>query len=152
MYSVLVVIWQIIIFLFSAQTADASSGLSGRLTKIIIGFFMPNLTDAQLQSIAQSLSFVVRKSAHFVIYFALGILMYKAIQKCRYFKNKFSFSFVFCALYSVTDEVHQMFVPGRACRIFDIFVDCCGSVLGIIFVIIFTKLFEKWHKNKASLV
>ncbi len=152
MYSVSVIIWQIVIFLFSAQTAASSSGLSGNLTKMVIGFIMPLLTAAELDNIAQTLSFAVRKFAHFAIYFVLGVLMYKAIQKCSYFKNKLSVSFVFCALYSVTDEIHQIFVPGRACRVFDIFVDCCGSILGIAFVVFVTFLFEKWHKNKSSLV
>lgn len=152
MYSVSVVIWQIIIFLFSAQTSAQSSNVSGNLTKAVIGFIMPKMTDAELESTAQSLSFIVRKSAHFAIYFVLGMLMYKAIQKCGRFKNKIAFSALFCMLYSVTDEIHQIFVPGRACRLFDIFVDCIGSILGIALVVFLTTIFEKWNKNKSSLV
>lgn len=110
------------------------------------------MTDAELESTAQSLSFIVRKSAHFAIYFVLGMLMYKAIQKCGRFKNKIAFSALFCMLYSVTDEIHQIFVPGRACRLFDIFVDCIGSILGIALVVFLTTIFEKWNKNKSSLV
>ena len=30
-------------------------------------------------------------------------------------------------LYAVTDEIHQYFVPGRACRLLDVTVDTCGA-------------------------
>lgn len=37
---------------------------------------------------------------------------------------------VFCVLYAVSDELHQYFVPGRACRWFDVGVDTAGILLG----------------------
>ena len=32
-----------------------------------------------------------------------------------------------CFLYAVSDEIHQSFVPGRACRLLDILIDTSGS-------------------------
>ena len=35
-------------------------------------------------------------------------------------------------LYSISDEIHQIFVPGRSCELLDVFIDTCGSLIGII--------------------
>lgn len=32
----------------------------------------------------------------------------------------------------IIDEIHQMFVPGRAASVYDWFADCIGAVLGVI--------------------
>ena len=61
-------------------------------------------------------SFIVRKFAHFFEYAALGFLI-----GCAFFLS---------AIYSVSDEIHQYFVPGRACRIFDVGVDTLGALTG----------------------
>jgi len=36
------------------------------------------------------------------------------------------------ALYALTDEVHQSFVPGRSCEIRDILIDSCGVAAGVL--------------------
>lgn len=38
-----------------------------------------------------------------------------------------------CILYAISDEIHQMFVPGRGAQGRDIVIDSVGSVVGIIF-------------------
>jgi VanZ family protein len=35
-------------------------------------------------------------------------------------------------LYAVSDEIHQLFVPGRAGQIRDVLIDACGVFVGII--------------------
>ncbi|MBQ2251230.1 MAG: VanZ family protein, partial [Lachnospiraceae bacterium] len=35
-------------------------------------------------------------------------------------------AFVMTALYAATDEIHQLFVPGRAGRVTDVLIDCIG--------------------------
>jgi len=144
LFSCLVVLWQIVIFCFSSQTASASSDLSGGLTKRILGFLFRNLNKVEIEKLSEQLSFVVRKSAHFTLYFVLGMLMYLAINKSRIFIDKMTgvkvkLSFLFCFLYSVSDEIHQFFVPGRALRVFDVFVDSVGSIFGILIVYYFIK-------------
>jgi VanZ family protein len=44
-----------------------------------------------------------------------------------------------CFLYAVSDEIHQSFVPGRACRLFDIFIDTSGSVFFCLIYYILSK-------------
>ncbi len=37
--------------------------------------------------------------------------------------------------YGVVDEVHQSYVPGRHCSVWDIVCDACGSALAVVFVL-----------------
>ena len=47
------------------------------------------------------------------------------------------------ALYGVSDELHQAFVPGRSCEALDAVADCVGAALaGLLFVSLF--------RNKAG--
>jgi VanZ family protein len=39
-------------------------------------------------------------------------------------------SIVIVLCYSISDEIHQHFIPGRAMRIFDVCVDLSGIVTG----------------------
>lgn len=63
-------------------------------------------------------------NAHFFLYFALGFSLYRATQSV-------SKSILISFLYSVTDEFHQIFVPGRSWQFFDILVDNAGAGLAI---------------------
>jgi VanZ family protein len=40
---------------------------------------------------------------------------------------------LFAVAYGVTDEVHQLFVPGRHADVFDVFADGVGGLLGATF-------------------
>ncbi len=43
----------------------------------------------------------------------------------------FILSLVFCILYAISDEVHQLFVPGRGAQVSDVLIDSLGAFLGI---------------------
>ena len=44
------------------------------------------------------------------------------------------------ALYACTDELHQLFVPGRTGQIFDVFVDTLGATFGCLLVLGILKI------------
>ena len=46
-------------------------------------------------------------------------------------KRTYIFAVVLCVLYSISDEVHQYFVPGRSAGVIDILIDTVGSSLGV---------------------
>lgn len=57
---------------------------------------------------------------------------------------------VACAsLYGVTDELHQYFVPGRACDPADWLVDTCGAALGAMLLKTFASPFAAREKKRA---
>lgn len=122
---VLLIIWCILIFSFSAKTADQSTKDSD---KIIFSF-----VKKMDRSLYDKLSILVRKSAHFFLYFLLGVFSQFAFSTLKKIKHLYRLSFYFCALYAVSDEVHQFFVPGRSCQLADILLDsvaaCCSILL-----------------------
>ena len=50
------------------------------------------------------------------------------------------------AIFGASDEIHQYFVPGRSCDIFDWMADSTGGVLGLAL----TSLPLLWHRKLAG--
>ena len=62
------------------------------------------------------------------------------------YNKKVYISIIICILYAISDEIHQIFVPGRSCQIFDMIVDCLGSITGIYLFYVVNKF--KFFKKK----
>ena len=109
-----------VIFWFSSHSGDESQQLSDETLSLLIKLLGPILN-----------SFIVRKFAHFFEFLALAFLLSGAL---FFTKKRFMpiAAFTGSVLYAVCDEIHQYFVPERACRIFDVFVDACGILCGIL--------------------
>ena len=124
-----------IIFMFSSATGEESKEVSENLLSKIIEFIGNFISHNTL-----------RKLAHFSEFAALGFCFTGAIHY-TFGKRKFYLPLIPSFIYAVSDEIHQYFVPERACRIFDIFVDTCGIVTGIgiflLLIMIITKITEK---------
>ena len=120
------VLWMLVIFVLSNQPAAISSGQSG----VIVGHLqqaMPGVSTAIL-------TFLVRKSAHIIAYFILGILMYRALRiNIRRWRTRTvaSFALLSCSLYAVTDEIHQLFIPGRSGELRDVMIDSIAALVGV---------------------
>ena len=74
---------------------------------------------------------VVRKFAHFFEYFVLAVLLMFVFK--YYLEVNIKLVVIVCCigfLYSITDEFHQLFVPGRTGRVADVCIDFLGIVLG----------------------
>jgi len=41
------------------------------------------------------------------------------------------FSLIFCLFYAASDEIHQLFVPGRGAKATDVLIDGIGALIGI---------------------
>ena len=52
------------------------------------------------------------------------------------------------AVYAATDEIHQLFVPGRAGRFSDVCIDSAGALAGGIVFALFVKLVQHVHERK----
>lgn len=62
--------------------------------------------------------------------------------KSKFFKISLT-TVIICFLYALSDEIHQYFVPGRACRVFDVIVDTAGSVFFCLLYLGYNKVFRK---------
>lgn len=125
------------IFMFSNQPADESTKLSDGFISNTIGniykFFDKDVTEDKLIEVKEIFTTPVRKAAHFTIYLILGILIMLLMSEYNISNKKQIFiSILICFLYSVSDEVHQLFVSGRSGEIRDVFIDTTGSILGIL--------------------
>ena len=121
----LVILWMAVIFCFSNQKADDSTRLSDNFIKNTICKI--NKADCD-KTIKKSFK-PVRKSAHFCVYLILGLL----VMNCFNIDKKYIFySILICLLYSISDEIHQIFISGRSGEVLDVFIDTVGSSIGII--------------------
>lgn len=144
-YSILIVLWMSVIFCLSNQPAIDSTELSDGFISNTIGnvykLFNKNISSDELSEIKVKYTHPVRKMAHFTIYMILGILVTLLVREYNFSFNKCLFvSLLVCLLYSISDEVHQLFVIGRSGEIRDVLIDTSGSFIGIF---IFNKLFRK---------
>lgn len=124
----LVILWMIFIFVMSSFDATSSSNQSNFIVDIIISII--NIKDIGL------LSLIIRKLAHFTEYFILGILVINFITR---YDKKIIIAILLCIIYATSDEIHQIFVPGRSCQITDIMIDSLGSIMGIYLYKLITK-------------
>ena len=120
----LVLLWMAVIFLFSHQPATVSSQQSGFFVAILDSF-VPSVD-------GQFLTFLTRKSAHFISYFILGALMYNAVRfHTLPLKKTVCISAGIVLSYAISDEIHQLFVAGRSGEVGDVLLDTTAGMVGI---------------------
>lgn len=134
------------IFFFSSQKAEESRKTSAGFITAVVEFFDfdNSLTDAEIQSIRENITFIVRKGAHFSLYAVLGLLIYMLL--CEYAFKDWSailLSVVLSMLYACSDEFHQSFVAGRSGELRDVLIDTVGAFAGCIVVCFLKKLFRR---------
>ncbi len=141
---VLLITLMVFIFNMSSQTASESSATSGSFisffTKLLIKDFN-NLPLEKQAEIISSFQFIVRKGAHFTAYALMGVLAFLSLVTYKKIplKLRTAFSAVICLLYSLSDEIHQSFIPGRSCELRDVCIDMSGALLTIFLLFIIVK-------------
>lgn len=140
-----------IIFALSADTADESDAKSNAISDSIVYQILSNfdLTDEQIDILVRRCVVIVRKTAHFAEYAALGFLLASVFVSFG-LKTKLNIptAFIIGVLYAVSDEIHQYFVPGRSCQISDILLDSAGVITGILVLLSGVCIFKKIHTKK----
>ncbi len=139
----------IVIFYFSSQKGRVSQNLSEDLYYSGFGLF--------LMKILPSLGYIdlkgaFRKYAHLAEFAVLGFWMMLTVDE--YLKDRKSpfvnagIALLFCFIYGISDEIHQLFVEGRSCQIKDVFIDGFGSLMGILLILL--CIFVKRRKSHAG--
>ena len=131
---ILVILWMSVIFIFSSQNGADSSKLSQGLTYKVVELFKgKDYPKEKKEEVVEKLGLIVRKGAHFFVYFILAILVYILLNEFKLSSIKLIiYTILICMLYAITDELHQGFISGRAARVFDVFIDTCGATLSTI--------------------
>lgn len=120
----LVIVWVFIIFLLSNESADGSSARSDMIVEI--------LQSLGMSGSAEALSAFVRKTAHMMMYAVLGVLVVWAFVAIRRVAvGVIARSLLIICVFAVSDELHQMFIPGRSAEIRDVIIDMVGATIGV---------------------
>ena len=139
---IIVIFFMFSIFYFSSdndtKSNKKSDGVVIGLCKVIMGDkYNENKKDYYINKYV----FIVRKLAHFTIYFCLGCSLISFISEFMIINYKaILLALLICIIYAISDEVHQLFIGGRSGRILDVLIDSLGSFFGIYAYYIFTKL------------
>ena len=94
----------------------------------------------------------IDKVYHVIAYFFIGLSCVFAITVRKKIINKVGFleAWFITSLYGFSDEIHQLFVPGRTFSFLDVFADMLGAVLGIILFFYMRSFFKNMIKNCLS--
>lgn len=147
-YVILTLGWMAVIFSFSAKNAtesgEESNAVGMFIGKTVISDF-EEWSGEEQQEFAEKWDYPIRKAAHMTEYAVLGFLLVGAlIYKRQNCKLNAIFSLLVAVVYAISDEIHQYFVPGRACRISDVGFDSVGAVVG---VVVGTALITWWNSR-----
>lgn len=78
------------------------------------------------------------KIVHAIVYMILFILFFYSLKyqskSVKLRNNAILFAGLFSALYGVSDEIHQKFVPMRSCELDDWIADVFGIIIGLLIV------------------
>lgn len=122
--------WMGVIFFFSSQPGEESEAVSGFIVEKLIAIF------------GSADSYIIRKGGHVIEYFILGMLTFAFLKSAEVKKHAF-FAALVCMIYAATDELHQMFVPGRGPGVRDVILDTVASIFGIFFLFAAIKGYKK---------
>jgi len=123
----LVILWMILIFSFSTQ--PFSSEKSTPFLAAVLADLLPHGLARHMETIV----YLIRKLSHCSEYFILGILLMRALKAQiprQPALRRMLWSILLATLYAVTDEYHQMLVPGRSANLLDVVIDSFGALCG----------------------
>ena len=125
------------IFVFSSQPAPVSQETSDGIVNWLLRLLAPDyagLDPARQAELRHIAVVIVRKGAHFAEYALLGaallghVLAWRARRGLR---RPRTLAFGVGALYALSDELHQLFVPDRSGELTDVLLDSAGVALGV---------------------
>ena len=104
---------------------------------MIVIFYFSSKQTTDIGGTNQTSRFLILKSFHLIEYAFLAFLLFYALLKKK-------LVIIIAYLYSISDEIHQSFIPGRTSRFRDTLIDLIGIFIG---VFIFNKIFPLIKKK-----
>ena len=139
---ILLILWCLLIFFFSNENGEVSAGRSQSITNNTITAY-EKVFDKEVKNrkkVHDNLEVVIRKTTHFGLYFILGVLTFLCLKEYNLdLRKQIIYSVIFCFLYAVSDEVHQIFTSDRGPRALDVLIDTLGSTTSIMIISLIMK-------------
>jgi VanZ family protein len=118
--------------IFGASTQLGTPANTSMFVRPFLLWLNPHMSEQTIDLVHHC----VRKTAHAVEYAILGFLIWRVVRSApawaaHHPERHFRLALLFAALYAVTDETHQLFVPGRDAAVRDVLLDTFGAALGL---------------------
>jgi VanZ family protein len=126
-------VWAAVISTFS--TGVFTSENTSRIIIPLLRWLLPHASPETLSE----LHHLIRKSAHFIEYFILSLLVLRGIRAGRK-ESHLGWALVAIGIvggYAALDEFHQSFVPGRTAAPTDVLLDTAGGVTAQVVAAVF---------------
>ncbi len=155
---IFLIIMYIVIFSFSSQDGEESGSLSFYISEKCVAFINSlsnrNWTETMMQGMAEYFENPIRKLAHFGEYACMGILIFNVVAPwIKQGKTLYLIITIWVFLSATADEIHQLYVPGRYGSFWDVLLDTCGGVFGIVVCVIINNIKKKViFKKKSNLL
>jgi VanZ family protein len=133
------VAWAAMIFGFSTGTftSSFSAWLLGEILRLLHVTVSPHGFAI--------LHFLFRKLAHCTEYAIFCMFIYHCFlnsNRTEWHVKTAGLSVLVAGLYSLSDEFHQVFVPGRTASLIDCGIDTVGAMMGILGIFLWTRFFQ----------
>ncbi|MCR5825180.1 MAG: VanZ family protein [Oscillospiraceae bacterium] len=135
----------VLIFCFSSQPASESGTISRGMLRWLL-----SLVGYTPEQLPETLHHYLRKAAHFTIYALLGFCLRGAFD-AQTRVPPLPCSIGAAALYAMSDEFHQSFVPGRGPQLSDVLLDTAGAALGVLMMTLLLHLLSLWRRRSKPL-
>ena len=141
-----------VIFSFSGQTAEVSSGLSLKVTQKIVEIIGHLRGGENFDSgyLVELLHPYVRKCAHMGEFGVLFVLLFLSFLASTVATRAMALAILVSFVYACLDEFHQTKVGGRAGMFTDVCVDMTGVLAAVMFVLIVYSFWQVSHERKME--
>jgi len=119
-----------VVMIFGLSRAPYSSASSARFLSMVLDWLSISVLSQNLVPMNN----LLRKSAHLMEYAVLAVFLYNSLKPVgnpSWSRKAAFWALVASGSYSITDELHQLFVPGRHASLFDCLIDTTGAFLGL---------------------
>ncbi len=128
---IFIIVWALIVFNFSSQNGEESSGVSRKVVEI---FIKDEITADKVEP-------YVRKFAHFSEYGLGGVLFISLFSTYGWTdRKKITMAILLGVWYAGLDEFHQLMVPARHGSIVDVYIDTLGFSTGVFSMLLVLKV------------
>jgi len=127
---------------FSGQNGSQSDALSKGLAAWVLSLLPKDETAENLAL----LNFILRRLAHFGLYFLLGFGLTGIVERRKGVPTALVVVLL-GGLFALSDEIHQRFSPGRSSSGWDVALDICGVAAGCVFLGILQWWKERPHRK-----
>jgi len=114
----------------------STSSFSGNVTSSLLEDILDLLGIKHGWRFLDSLDFLVRKTAHVVIYSILALLWYRCLIRAAGMGRTKAIivSLAISVVWAASDEVHQYFVPDRTAKVSDVMLDSAAAAAALVVI------------------